>query len=143
MNWRHLNDRDYLPLPDELSLPSNHTLYLTPPSFNSWLLVCMFVIAAEVVLSPRLGNQLGGTPVLVRGLCLEPTDFIQCIFDGRVLLGDYFDPNTAICPTPIMFTTGEVDVSIRRFRQRSRIVLESSFTTGMYSASHQKSIFSV
>ena len=74
--------------------------------------------------------------MLVRGLCLQPTDFILCTFDGDRRLGDYFDDNTAICSTPIMTTTGTVEVALRRGRLGvSSLNLGSIFTTGKYEQS--------
>ena len=98
----------------------------------TWLLVNF--VSAELVLSPHIGNLLGGTPVLVCGVCVQPSDFILCTFDGDQLPGAYFDDNTIICSTPIMTTTGTVDVAIRAFRFAiGRIFrLSTTFTTGKY-----------
>ena len=96
------------------------------------MLVIMLSHAAELFLSPQHGNQLGGTPVLIRGLCLEPSDIVLCIFDRRLSVGQVVDGFTALCTTPIMDTLGTVQVQVRRINRMSsrRAVLTTSFTTG-------------
>ena len=84
---------------------------------------------ANVTLTPQFGNQLGGTPILVEGLSLQPNDAIQCIFDGRANFGKYVNANTALCITPVMATLGIVKVFIRVQRFRQRLESEAVFTS--------------
>lgn len=95
--------------------------------------VFIVVSAAELSLNPRLGNQLGGTGVLVTGLCTQPGDIFSCTFDGRPTLGSLVDGNTVLCLTPVMTTPGSVDVLLRRRRTvdgRIELVsVSSTFTT--------------
>ena len=97
--------------------------------------MALLIFTAEVFLSPQHGNQLGGTPVLIRGLCLEPSDSVVCIFDGRPSVGQVVDGFTALCTTPIMDTLGTVQVRVRRINRMSsrRAELTTSFTTGKLS----------
>lgn len=70
--------------------------------------------------------------MLIRGLCLDLTDFIQCVFDGRASFGRYVDGNTALCTTPVMATLGTVNVSVRRLRSGTGITeVSTTFTTGI------------
>ena len=61
-----------------------------------------------ITLAPRLGNVLGGTPVLVSGPCLEETDNIVCTFDGVVVDGVYINETMALCVSPCLSTIGRV-----------------------------------
>ena len=83
-------------------------------------------IPADVILTPHLGNQLGGTPVIVEGLSLLPNDVIQCEFDGIATDGQYVNRTTALCITPIMSTQGIVTVNVTRTRQSSEPAQELS-----------------
>ncbi len=104
--------------------------YVRPINRSLKLFEYYLPITAELILIPRLGNQLGGTPVLIQGLCLEP-GFIQCTFDGRSSQGRFVDEGTALCTTPIMSTQGTVEVRLTNARRGSRPVTASAtFTTG-------------
>ena len=91
---------------------------------------CFFIfIPADVTLTPSHGNQLGGTPVLVKGFHLESNDSIICIFDGIASVGTYVDARTALCVTPVMNTQGIVTVDVRIFSGSSRDTSSAVFTT--------------
>lgn len=72
--------------------------------------------------------------MLIRGVCLDSTDFIQCVFDGRASFGRYVDGNTALCTTPVMATLGTVKVTVRIQRGSGvkPTILSTTFTTGNY-----------
>lgn len=93
--------------------------------------VCLF-FAAELVLTPGFGNQLGGTPVLVRGRCREGGD-ITCLFAGSANLGRYVDDNTVLCTTPVINSVGSVGLDLRRVDSEARIIAiiaSTTFTNG-------------
>ena len=91
-------------------------------------------LAAELVLTPSFGNQLGGTPVLVRGRCREG-GLILCLFAGSATTGRYVDNNTVLCTTPVVNTLGSVALDLRRFDRDARvinaIIASTTFTNGM------------
>ena len=91
----------------------------------------LFTSTAELILVPRIGNQLGGTPVLIRGFCLQPYDVITCLFDGIAGLGSYVNPSTALCVTPAMSSAGQVAMEMRIFNRTSRPVLSATFINGI------------
>ena len=84
--------------------------------------------------TPPVVNQLGGTPVLISGLCVEPGDFIGCVFDGRTfgLLAEVIDDSTFMCVTPLMTTLGEVEFELTKFLpQPPDIRITANFITSM------------
>ena len=86
---------------------------------------------ADLILTPGFGNQLGGTPVLIQGLCFLPSDDILCIFDGNTVVGRYVNQNIVMCTTPVMETAGTVDVSVHRLAPGTRqAVIATTFTAG-------------
>ena len=88
---------------------------------------------AELVLAPRIGNQLGGTPVLVRGFCLRPYDVITCLFDGIAGLASYVNPSTALCVTPTMPSAGQVAMEMRILNRTTHpITLSATFINGIH-----------
>ena len=52
--------------------------------------------------------MLGGTPVRVAGLCLQPTDEITCSFDGVEVLGVFMNEMIALCISPQLTSTGRI-----------------------------------
>ena len=98
------------------------------------ILLTAFFLAAELVLTPSFGNQLGGTPVLVRGRCREGGD-IQCLFAGAATIGRYVDNNTVLCITPVVNILGSVGLDLRRVDPDVRvieIIASTTFTNGMH-----------
>jgi hypothetical protein len=90
--------------------------------------------AAVLTLTPPYGNQLGGTPVLISGLCVEPGDIIVCRFGGsnRMLFASYVDESTILCITPVMTILGEVEVVVNRvLPEPAAVTITSKFITGM------------
>ena len=54
-----------------------------------------------VFISPNNGNELGGTPVIVRGPCFNDTDNITCDFGDITVPGVKVSINTALCISPL------------------------------------------
>ena len=73
--------------------------------------------AAVLTFTPPVVNQLGGAPVLISGLCVQPGDFIGCVFDDRTLgiPAEVIDDSTFMCVTPLMTTLGEVEAVLTKF----------------------------
>ena len=90
--------------------------------------------AAVLTLTPPVVNQLGGTPVLISGLCVQPGDTIICEFDGRFigLAAEIIDDSTFMCVTPLMTTLGEVEFELTKFLpQPPDIRITANFITSM------------
>ncbi|XP_019854776.1 PREDICTED: protein mesh-like isoform X3 [Amphimedon queenslandica] len=58
-----------------------------------------------VLISPNSGNELGGTPVTVKGPCFNATDNITCLFGDASVPGAIVSINTALCVSPLLNTT--------------------------------------
>jgi hypothetical protein len=88
--------------------------------------------AAVLTPTPPIGNQLGGTPLLISGLCVEPEDTILCQFGGSniVSFASVVDESTILCITPVMTILGEVEVEVNRFFPQP-VIVTSKFITGM------------
>ena len=63
-------------------------------------------------MTPRLGSELGGTAVEVRGPCFNADDTVQCSFGGVSTPGIFLDRSKALCITPMLTNTGRVAVSV-------------------------------
>jgi hypothetical protein len=92
----------------------------------------MCQIAAVLTLTPPIVNQLGGTPVLISGLCVEPGDIIVCRFGGSDVTptASVVDESTILCITPVMTILGEVEVEVIRVFPQA-VTVASKFITGM------------
>jgi hypothetical protein len=93
----------------------------------------MCQIAAVLTLTPPYGNQLGGTPVLISGLCVKPENTITCQFGGSNILqfASVVDESTILCVTPVMTILGEVKVEVNRVFPQPAVIITSKFITGM------------
>ena len=118
------------------------TILVTVGADNNTALSCSTCTVsqtAQLNLFPRLGSQLGGTPVLINGLCLEQgsnqsLSIIECTFDGQSVIGSYVDEATALCITPPMSTQGSnVEVQITTLRSSGPVTASTTFTTGITS----------
>ena len=92
----------------------------------------------EVTLTPSFGNQLGGTPVIIRGPCFAPGDIIGCNFNSTGVLGKYVNNETALCVTPTVNVVGSTDVSVRiRRRGMPMLIIKppTTFTFGQLATS--------
>ena len=101
------------------------------------IVIIIMLFSAELFLTPRIGNQLGGTPVLVHGFCLDPDDIISCKFgDQHSRNAVYLDSETAFCISPVMTAAGTLDFTIEVRRtldmQTRRIEARSSFSNGIH-----------
>ncbi len=57
-------------------------------------------------MSPRFGNSLGGTAVIIEpGIVLSNTDIIRCTFDGSGQNGFVLNNSTVMCISPILQNT--------------------------------------
>ena len=81
--------------------------------------------------TPPVVNQLEGTPVLISGLCVQPGDFIVCVFDDRTTpRAEVIDDSTIMCVTPLMTSLGEVEVEVTKFlRQPPDISITANLIT--------------
>ena len=57
-----------------------------------------------MLISPNSGNELGGTPVTVRGPCFNATDNITCLFGNTSVPGVRVSVTTALCISPMLNT---------------------------------------
>lgn len=77
---------------------------------NNFLYV--FVVACEVVnVSPTRGHMAGGSTITVtisNPCTLQPTDNLQCTFDGIQVPASYQSANTATCVMPLVDSTGTI-----------------------------------
>lgn len=90
-------------------------------------------IIAKLEISPRLGNQLGGTAILIRGRCIDP-GFIICVFNvlSNFNVGRLVNKDTVLCSTPIMNTQGPVEVELRHILGRNFATIASgTFNAGI------------
>lgn len=83
-----------------------------------YLLVCLiYVVAicsAIVVISPNYGNQLGGTPVIIKGPCFNENDTIQCVFGSSdPEPGARVNKMKALCISPSILKTGDVEFVLK------------------------------
>ena len=84
-----------------------------------------------MLLVPRSGTILGGTPVRVNGsFASEPND-IKCVFDSEEVEGKYYpDQGQFVCVTP-------------RFQKTGRVQFILTFTSKSGENQTHSSIFSV
>ena len=100
-----------------------------------WLLhICCFMShAAVLTFTPPVVNQLGGTPILISGFCVQPDDFIVCAFDKTSApRAERIDDSTFMCVTPLMTSLGEVEVEVTKFFPQPSIEISvDNFITSM------------
>ena len=96
-------------------------------------IIWALLYAAVLTFTPPVVNQLGGTPVLISGFCIEPGDFIGCIFDERPApRAEMIDDSTFMCVTPLVTTLGVVDVELTKFSPPPRIEITANLITSTY-----------
>ena len=79
---------------------------------------------APVLLSPQVGNQLGGTPVVVTGPCFQPNGTTECSFGGISTPGIFVSCKSAICISPAMDALGRVEVTVEVRRENGDITFQ-------------------
>ena len=79
--------------------------------------VSFYSAAAPVLLSPQVGNQLGGTPVVVTGPSFQPYGTTECSFGGISTPGIFVSHKSAICISPAMDALGSVEVTVEVRRE--------------------------
>ena len=80
----------------------------------SWKLklIC-FLFTAPLRTAPRLGNMLGGTPIVLAGPCFTPGEVITCTFDEDThVMGMYISEVLAVCVSPYFETRGWKDLTL-------------------------------
>ncbi len=66
----------------------------------------IYVFIATIKLSPRFGNSLRGTAVIIEpGIVLSNTDIIRCTFDRSGQTGFVLNNSTVMCISPILQKT--------------------------------------
>ena len=91
----------------------------------------MSSILGQLLLVPRSGTILGGTPVRVYGPCAQKPKDIKCVFDTKKVGGKYYpDRGQFVCVTP-------------RFQKTGRVQFTLTFTSDTGEEQTQSSIFSV
>ncbi len=86
----------------------------------------IYVLKATIKLSPRFGNSLGGTAVIIEpGILLSNTDTIRCTFDGSGRTGFVLNNSTVMCISPFLQeTSGFVPFKLNVVR---RVSFETQF----------------
>lgn len=74
-------------------------------------IVCI-LSTAKLLLSPRLGNILGGTPIKLSGPCFEEQDNITCRFNDVVVMGTHLSKDIALCVSPQLEVTGRISLEL-------------------------------
>ena len=70
------------------------------------------ILTGTLLLAPRLGNVLGGTPVKLSGPCFEEDDDIICQFNDVVVMGTRLNKDIALCVSPQLEVTGRVNLQL-------------------------------
>ena len=65
-----------------------------------------------LLVAPRLGNVLGGTPVQLSGPCFEENDNITCQFSDVAVRGTRLDRNRVLCVSPELSVIGRVALKL-------------------------------
>jgi len=88
-------------------------------------------LSGQLLLVPRSGTILGGTPVRVNGPCAQEPKDIKCVFDSEEVEGKYYpDQGQFVCVTP-------------RFQKTGRVKFTLTFTSKSGEKQTHSSIFSV
>ena len=93
-------------------------------------LIPNYCIAGAINLNPSYGSMLGGTGVLVSGdrLHLGVQDNISCIFDGINVVGIYVSELQALCISPTLELTGQLEFRLS-VRGSINFTGETTFTS--------------
>ena len=78
-------------------------------------------LTETLLLAPRLGNVLGGTPVQLSGPCFEENDNITCYFGDTPIKGTYLDKNRVLCVSPELSEIGRITLQLRVIRANELI----------------------
>ena len=65
-----------------------------------------------ISITPHCGNQLGGTPVLIKGTCFNELVNISCQFDNIKTRGIRISNREAMCVSPRLAKSGSVPFSV-------------------------------
>ena len=105
-------------------------------------IICFVLVLhiAQITLTPRHGNMLGGTGVFVTGVCLEPDDRVLCHFDNTPAFGfEIISDSLILCVSPVLNKIGAVSfelvVAKTSIQEFSRVTFESTFYSGKISIS--------
>ena len=91
----------------------------------------MSSIPGPLLLVPRSGTILGGTPVRVFGPCAQEPEDIKCVFDTKEVEGKYYPAQGQfVCVTP-------------RFQKTGRVQFTLTFTSKAGESQTHSSIYSV
>ena len=76
-------------------------------------MLIMSSIPGRLLLVPRSGTILGGTPVRVIGPCAQEPKNITCVFGTKEVEGKYYpDQGQFVCITPRFQRTGRVQFTL-------------------------------
>ena len=103
-------------------------------------IICFVLVLhiAQITLTPRHGNMLGGTGVIVTGVCLEPDDRVLCHFDNTPALGfEIISDSLILCVSPVLNKIGAVsfELVVAKTSIREFFTFESTFYSGKISIS--------
>ena len=88
-------------------------------------------IPGPLLLVPRSGTILGGTPVRIIGTCAQEPKDIKCVFDTKEVEGKYYPAQGQfVCVTP-------------RFQKTGRVQFTLTFTSKAGESQTHSSIYSV
>ena len=74
----------------------------------------IFNYSGQLLLVPRSGTILGGTPVRVYGPCVQTPKNVKCGFDTKDVEGKYYpDRGQFVCVTPRFEKTGRVQLTLK------------------------------
>ena len=90
-----------------------------------------FFYSARIKLSPRFGNSLGGTPILIdTGIEFSESDKITCIFEDNMVTGQALSKSIAICVSPFLQSTNKFIPF--KLRIGDRTPFDANFLTSKY-----------
>ena len=111
----------YLPEPTLVWL--FHTHIMNPIYLN--------INADHLLLAPRSGSILGGTPVRVLGPCVQNVNKVKCTFDNQEVEGKYYlKEGQFVCVTPRFQKTGRVHFTLTFTSDNGEELLSSVFSVG-------------
>ena len=95
-------------------------------------------LPGQLLLAPRSGTILGGTPVQVYGPCAQEPKNIKCVFDSEEVEGKYYpDQGQFVCVTPRFQKTGRVQFTLTFTSKSGEKQTHSSiFSVGKFSLNH-------
>ena len=76
---------------------------------------CIYFTEA-LLLAPRLGNVLGGTPVQLSGPCFEENDNITCYFGDTAVKGTRLNKDRVLCVSPELTIIGRIALKLKVIR---------------------------